>query len=267
MHRCRFVEQAPHAVESLEFEPNGRRLAVLRSNGDIELWRMVSGQVHCEVRIAGVVDAPVRRLAWAVPSEGHPAGRLFSCGLHGLVTEWDPNALSAVQSFDSVGGAAWSMALHNGSGRLAVGCEDGGCSIFDTHTDQVELRHRTPPLGGRLLCIAFNPKGSHLACASADGSVRVWHTASWQAVSQVVLESQGKKKPPLVWSVLLLSDLCVVTGDSSGHVSFYNGQHGTLISRFASHQARAASPTVALHRATFRQSGSLSEPIGALHPA
>ena len=53
----------------------------------------------------------------------------------------------------------------------------------------------------------------------------------------MVLESTGKKKPPLVWSVLLLSDLCVVTGDSSGHVSFFDGKHGTLIRRFASHQA------------------------------
>ncbi|KAL1525524.1 hypothetical protein AB1Y20_020380 [Prymnesium parvum] len=237
IHRCRFVEQTPHAVESLEFEPEGSRLAVLRANADIELWRMVEGQVHCEAKIAGMIDAPVRRLAWSARSDRHPAGRLFSCGLHGLVTEWDPRSLSAVRSFDSVGGAAWSMALHHGSGRLAVGCEDGGCSLFDVHSEEMELCHRTPPLGARLLCVAFDPRGSHLACASADGSVRVWHTASWQAVSQMVLESQGKKKPPLIWSVLLLSGLCVVTGDSSGHVSYFDGRHGTLVGRFASHQA------------------------------
>ena len=35
----------------------------------------------------------------------------------------------------------------------------------------------------------------------------------------------------------LLSDLTVVTGDSTGHVSFYDGRHGTLVRRFASHQA------------------------------
>ena len=74
-----------------------------------------------------------------------------------------------------------------------------------------ELRHRTPPLGARLLCVAFNPCGSHLATAAADGSVRLWHAASWQAVSQVVLESTGKRKPPLVWAVQLLNDLCVVS--------------------------------------------------------
>ena len=52
-----------------------------------------------------------------------------------------------------------------------------------------------------------------------------------------MLESDGRRKPPLVWSVLLLSDLTVVSGDSTGHVCFYDGQHGTLIRRFGSHQA------------------------------
>lgn len=52
-----------------------------------------------------------------------------------------------------------------------------------------------------------------------------------------MLESTGKKKPPLVWSVLLLSKLTVVTADSSGHVCFFDGKQGTLVGRFASHQA------------------------------
>ena len=85
-------------------------------------------------------------------------------------------------------------------------------------------------------CLQITPD-NHVVSGSDDGSVRVWHTASWQAVSQVVLESQGKKKPPLIWSVLLLSDLCVITGDSTGHVSFFDGKHGTIVGRFASHQA------------------------------
>ena len=41
---------------------------------------------------------------------------------------------------------------------------------------------------------------------------------------------------PLVWAVLLLTDLTVVTGDSTGHVCFYDGQLGALHRRFGSHQ-------------------------------
>ena len=241
VHRCRFLDHVPHAIESVDVEPvPGGRLAVLRANADIEVWSLRQGETHCEFRIAGAIDTPVRRVAWGVRSPRLPNGRLFTCGLHGLVTEWDLRTLSPRSSWDSLGGAAWTMTVHAELQLLAVGCEDGGCSIFDLSDEGLSeppLLHRTPPQGGRLLSVAFSPQGSHLACSAADGSVRIWHVSSWQALSRYVLESDGRRKPPLVWSVLLLSDLTVVSGDSTGHVSFYDGRHGTLVRRFASHQA------------------------------
>ena len=67
--------------------------------------------------------------------------------------------------------------------------------------------------------------------------VCVWHVASRTVTSQTTLEAQGLRKPPLVWAVLLLNDMAVVTGDSSGHVTFVDGRHGTLVQSFGSHQA------------------------------
>ena len=237
----RFLDHIPHAIESVDVETgHGGRLAVLRANADIEVWNLKQNEMHCELRIAGAVDTCARRVVWGERSAQRPAGRLFSCGLHGLVTEWDLHRLSPRASWDSLGGAAWTLAHHAGKHLLAVGCEDGGCSIFDTSdesADEPTLVHRTPPQGGRLLCVSFSPQGSHLACSAADGSVRVWHVNSWQAHCRYVLESDGRRKPPLVWSVLLLSDLTCVSGDSTGHVNFYDGRHGTLVRRFASHSA------------------------------
>lgn len=242
VHRCRFLDHVPHAIESLDVDPSTQRLAVLRANADLEVWSLKRGEPHfCEFRIAGAVGSPglLRRVAWGSRSPRFPAGRLFTCGLHGLLTEWDLRSLSPRASWDSGGGPAWTMDVHVASRTMAVGCEDGGCSIFDLSEDHAEpmLRHRTPPQGGRLLGVSLSPQGSHLACSAADGSVRVWHVASWQALSRYVLESEGRRKPPLVWSIALLSDLTVVTGDSTGHVCFYDGQHGTLLRRFGSHQA------------------------------
>ena len=71
----------------------------------------------------------------------------------------------------------------------------------------------------------------------------VWDVAGRSVTSQLVLESfqtgsaARVRKPPLVWSVLLLSDMAVVAGDSSGHVTFVDGRHGTLVQSFGSHQA------------------------------
>ena len=173
VHRCRFLDHVPHAIESLDVDPSCQRLAVLRANADIEVWSLKRGEPHfCEFRIAGAVDVPVRRVAWGARSPRQPAGRLFTCGLHGLITEWDLRTLSPRASWDSAGGAAWTMDVHVASRTMAVGCEDGGCSVFDMTEDDVEptLRHRTPPQGGRLLGVALSPQGSHLACSAADGT-------------------------------------------------------------------------------------------------
>ena len=246
VHRCRFVEAVPQAVECVEFDPRGGRLAVLRANADIEVWSLALGGWFCESRLAGAADAPVRRVAWGAHDPAFPRGRLFTCGLHGMISEWDLCTLSSTASCDSYGGAAWSMAMHHASGLLAVGCEDGGISLIDT-TDALALVARLPSLNERVLAVAFNPQGSHLACGTAGGVVCVWDVAGRSVTSQFVLESfqtgsaARVRKPPLVWSVLLLSDMAVVAGDSSGHVTFVDGRHGTLVQSFGSHQADARS--------------------------
>jgi U3 small nucleolar RNA-associated protein 4 len=226
VHRCRFVDLVPHAIEWLEFEPGCNRLAVLRANADIEIWSLLPCGWHCELCIPGVVDTPVRRLVFGSRMPAATGDyRLFSCGLHGTLTEWDLRRLSPRKSWDSYGGAAWAMSMHRPSDTLAVGCEDGGVSIFDTSEADLSLQHRLPAQGARVLSVAFNPQGSHLACGAADGSIRLWKAAGWAPVGHVLLESVGRKKPPLVWSVLLLSDLCIVSGDSSGHAQRASNSH------------------------------------------
>ena len=157
----RFLDHVPHAIESVDAErgSHGRdgRLAVLRANADIEVWSLALGGWFCESRLAGAADAPVRRVAWGAHDPAFPRGRLFTCGLHGMISEWDLCTLSSTASCDSYGGAAWSMAMHHASGLLAVGCEDGGISLIDT-TDALALVARLPSLNERVLAVAFNPQ-------------------------------------------------------------------------------------------------------------
>lgn len=216
VHRCRFVDHVPQSIESVDFEPGGGRLAVLRANADIEVWCLARGGWFCECRLAGATDAPVRRVAWGARDAAYPQGRLFSSGLHGMITEWDLCTLCARGSCDSYGGAAWAMSLHHGSGLMAVGCEDGAVTLLDTTGETLTLAGRLTSLNARVLSVAFNPQGSHLACGTAGGVVCVWHVASRTVTSQTTLEAQGlrKSKPPLVWAVLLLNDMAVVSGAS-----------------------------------------------------
>eukprot|EP00962_Isochrysis_galbana_P022751 scaffold6811_cov126-Isochrysis_galbana.AAC.1 len=240
MHRCRFVDHVPEAVESLQYDPSCSRLAVLRANGDIELWSLTAGGWWREAHMPGVPETPVRRLVLGERTAAHPDGRLFSCGLHGLVTEWDVAHLSPLESYDSMGGAAWGLALHDRSSRLAVGTEDGGVTLFLLTDDSLDLSSRLPARGSRVLAVSFSRSGSHLVAGGADGAVRVWAlggSAAPRPTCHFVLESDGRRKPPLAWDVLFVQDMCIVTADSSGRVCFYDGRHGTIVNRFRSHEA------------------------------
>ena len=67
----------------------------------------------------------------------------------------------------------------------------------------------------------------------------MWDLGTFQTINGFTLEGETarRRKPPLVWSLLLLSDLTVVCGDSTGAVSFWDANLGTLLSCFGSHQA------------------------------
>lgn len=43
VHRCRFFDYLPKAVQGLAFSPSGNLLAVARADGDIEIWNVANG--------------------------------------------------------------------------------------------------------------------------------------------------------------------------------------------------------------------------------
>ena len=55
VHRCRFVDYVPAAINALAFSPpsgKGQMLAVGRENGDIELWNVAHDYHHEKVRLS-----------------------------------------------------------------------------------------------------------------------------------------------------------------------------------------------------------------------
>ena len=51
VHRFRGLDHVPHAIECLDVEPGGGRLALLRANADIEVWSLQHGETpHSGVR-------------------------------------------------------------------------------------------------------------------------------------------------------------------------------------------------------------------------
>ena len=65
----------------------------------------------------------------------------------------------------------------------------------------------------RILCLAWSPDGTHLAAGSVN-TVCLHQACTGVQVSRITVGRQAGRKETLVWSVALLSDLTVVTGDS-----------------------------------------------------
>lgn len=117
VHRCRFVEYQPAAINSLDFTPTtvkDTRLAVGRANGNIEIWDPTH-KYRLEKTIPGGEDLSVESVVWAHQSvianpdpEDDPEDiakelellknsppRLFSSGLNPYIIEWDTTSLTA----------------------------------------------------------------------------------------------------------------------------------------------------------------------------
>ena len=68
-------------------------------------------------------DISVESLAWA-------GDRLFSCGLHGQVVEYNLDSRQEAKRYPVTSGPAWCLAIDKGCSRLAVGTEDGFVCLF-----------------------------------------------------------------------------------------------------------------------------------------
>ncbi|KAL6065936.1 U3 small nucleolar RNA-associated protein [Balamuthia mandrillaris] len=231
VHRCRFLEWVPSSIRALAFSPSGALLAVGRDSGDIEIWNVQNGW-HMERRIAGASEA-IRGLVWLQTQGGE---RLFSAGLSGTVIEWDLCKLCEKARTDSFGGPVWSLVASPTGESLAAGCEDG-IRVFDISDGELQYKRSFQRAGkGRILCLAWHPDGKDLFSGGSDASIRRWKADTGRNVSRITVESFGRSKTN-VWSILVLKDWTIVTGDSLGKTQFWDGKTGTLIKGFRNHKA------------------------------
>ena len=88
------------------------RVAVARGNGSVEIWNAESNW-HTERVIPGGDDVSVEAVVWI-------GDRLFTAGLHSMITEWSVSQLRVETIIDSFGGSVWCMALNPSATVIAV---------------------------------------------------------------------------------------------------------------------------------------------------
>lgn len=196
-------------------------------------------------------DIGVTSLAWIA---GGAKTRLFASKLDGTIQEADFVGMRCSHSTDCYGGAVWQLAAApaNGdgssAGQMAAACDDGSIRMFEVDEDlpgATYSRCLTKVADGRLLSLAWHPNGSKLVAAGSTGLIHVLDPLSGRELSRITASSRTNS-PVSVWSLLVLPDGTLVSGDSDGATQFWDRQFGTLLHRFTQHSADvlalAASP-------------------------
>ncbi|KAJ1963957.1 U3 small nucleolar RNA-associated protein [Dipsacomyces acuminosporus] len=245
IHRCRFVDYVPQAINAIEFAPptsTQSLLAVGRSNGDIEIWSSKKNLIY-EKTIPGIKDGSLETLAWAHQTEltaddlelfdteeeqkeakkrlAASCPRLFSAGLTAVIVEWDLARLVPKAAVDSYGGAVWCMATNRAQTKLAVGTEDGHIRIFDLTDGKLAYERCFDKINSRILSVVWSSNDETIVTGSADGSVRIWNAKDGHMVTRMTVPKEGRYQT-LVWAVTVLKDGTIVSGDSRGHVMFWD---------------------------------------------
>ncbi len=223
----------PSSIKSIASDPFSYMVAIGREDGDIEISDS-SNKWHTIAYIPGQADFELRTLVWSTIEE--EKGRLFGISQKGFIFEVDLSQLSFKNVQESYGGAAWCISTSSTHATLAVGCEDGSSRLFSYKDGDLRYAKTHPTTGSRILSICYHPVKPQLYLGCSDGTVRCIESESGRSRFRITGDLV-RGATTMIWSLIVLSDSTVVTGDNRGHVQLWDGEAGVLMVSFHQHTA------------------------------
>lgn len=192
-----------------------------RFDYSIELWNYINAP-FIERVIPGNVESAIEQICWA-------GSRLFSVSNSGDgLKEWDLKTLSVKRRLLLTGEKGICMDYHSGSGMLVIGTEEGIINVFDTSDDDLQFSKLLDRQDHRIVCCKFNSTGDRLISGSID-AVKVWNVSTGHVIHKMSTGRVNIHNDTIVWSVDVLKDMTIITGDSRGRLTFWDGNLGTQI--------------------------------------
>ena len=243
------------------------KIALSRTNGSIELLS-ARQKLRSIATVAGASEKPTSVLAWVCDKQ---KTTLVGASRDGTIYVVD-FAQGRVRSVTpSAGGGIFALATACGKKNccsktcvniVATGCEDGSVRFFQmpkNDAQQMQVVSSIPSAGAAVLSLAwvrFNGQkgktngthsssslvGSTIFAGVADGTIRRYDClagGTWKSSLRMTVESLGRNTPPRVWTLQALKDGTVVSGDSLGHVQFWDGHTGTMLYSFDQNDNKA----------------------------
>lgn len=146
---------------------------------------------------------------------------------NGLI-EWDLKTLRIKKKLLLTGEKGICMDYHKETEKLAVGTEEGFINIFDVCDEDIQFVRVLDKQDHRVVCCKFNEAGNFLVSGSID-AVKVWNVQTGHVTHKMSTGREHKHQETVVWCVEVLKDFTIVTGDSRGRVTFWDGTLGTQV--------------------------------------
>lgn len=219
----------------------------LRNDSSIEIWDLANAPFFERV-IPGKCESTVEVICWA-------GSRLFSVGLSGDgLKEWDLTTSTPKRSLLLTGEKGICMDYHPATETLVVGTEEGIVNVLDLSNDNLQYVRVLDRQDHRIICCKFNDAGDKLVSGSID-AVKVWNVRTGQVIHKMSTGRTDPNQETIVWCIDVLNNFTIVTGDSRGKVTFWDGNLGTQIDYVLASQADVMCLSVSEDRKSFFCSG------------
>ena len=107
---------------------------------------------------------------------------------------------------------------------MAVGTEEGLVCLFNITGEGRDYNRVLDMQEGRILCLAWHCDGVHIATGSTN-TIRVWNIETGHPTARMTYGRAERNKETIVWCVAITSDMTVISGDSRGKTSSWNGKN------------------------------------------
>lgn len=167
------------AVESVAFRPDGGLLAAALSDGTVQMWSLVTGEV-----VATVSDHTDG--ATSVAFDADSFSMVTGAG-SGQVQSWDATSGDVLMLLHSHDAAVTSIAVSGEFGaQIASGAEDGSVLLWNTFNAS-ETALEDNELDGAVGGVGFSIDGSVLI-AGGGSTIRLWDTTTGAVMASLQAE-------------------------------------------------------------------------------
>ncbi|HTG31588.1 MAG TPA: WD40 repeat domain-containing protein [Thermoanaerobaculia bacterium] len=160
-------------VNSVAIAPPGRWIASSDYRGELKVFDLEAQEEKRAIRVPG---GPINTIAWRPDGE-----QLATAGYDGHIRWWTPD-LELVAEAEAHHGPVKSLAWSAVTGSLVAGSSDNTFSIW-----RGTQKHRAMEWEGLVLVnsVACSPVEPHVATASRDLVVRIWHAETGDLLEEL----------------------------------------------------------------------------------